>query len=210
MKSLAAATSRLAQGGEVALCHVPEGYDAFVVADFARAFARAGEERAAALVFIARDSVRAQNFMDALAFAAPEVEALFLPSWDCQPYDRVSPNASVSAQRMTTLARLARSRGALERPRVLVMTANCLTQRVPPRKFVAAAAFAAAPGNTVRMDELAAWLESNGYSRASTVRDVGDYATRGGILDLYPPGAPAPIRLDFFGDTLEIDPRVRP
>ncbi len=203
MKSLAAATSRLAQGGEVALCHVPEGYDAFVVADFARAFARAGEERAAALVFIARDSVRAQNFMDALAFAAPEVEALFLPSWDCQPYDRVSPNASVSAQRMTTLARLARSRGALERPRVLVMTANCLTQRVPPRKFVAAAAFAAAPGNTVRMDELAAWLESNGYSRASTVRDVGDYATRGGILDLYPPGAPAPIRLDFFGDTLE-------
>ncbi|HEY1943172.1 MAG TPA: transcription-repair coupling factor [Roseiarcus sp.] len=203
MKSLAAATSRLAQGGEVALCHVPEGYDAFVVADLARAFARAGEERAAALVFIARDSVRAQNFIDALAFAAPEVEALFLPSWDCQPYDRVSPNASVSAQRMTTLARLARSRGALERPRVLVMTANCLTQRVPPRKFVAAAAFSAAPGNTVRMDELAAWLESNGYSRASTVRDVGDYATRGGILDLYPPGAPAPVRLDFFGDTLE-------
>ena len=51
-----------------------------------------------------------------LKFAAPEIEALFLPSWDCQPYDRVSPNASVSAQRMTTLARLARSRGALERP----------------------------------------------------------------------------------------------
>ncbi len=203
MKSLAAATSRLAQGGEVTLCHVPEGYDGFVVAELARQFARAGEERATALVFIARDSGRAQNFIDALAFAAPEIEALFLPSWDCQPYDRVSPNASVSAQRMTTLARLARSRGALERPRVLVMTANCLTQRVPPRKFVAAAAFSAAPGNTARMDELAAWLESNGYGRASTVRDVGDYATRGGILDLFPPGAPAPIRLDFFGDTLE-------
>ena len=53
------------------------------------------------------------------------------------------------------------------------------------------------------MDELALWLETNGYARASTVREVGDYATRGGILDLYPPGAPAPIRLDFFGDTLE-------
>ena len=53
------------------------------------------------------------------------------------------------------------------------------------------------------MDDLALWLETNGYDRASTVRDVGDYATRGGILDLYPPGAPAPIRLDFFGDTLE-------
>ena len=53
------------------------------------------------------------------------------------------------------------------------------------------------------MEDLALWLEANGYSRASTVRDVGDYASRGGILDLYPPGAAAPVRLDFFGDTLE-------
>ena len=53
------------------------------------------------------------------------------------------------------------------------------------------------------MEDLARWLEANGYARASTVRDVGDYATRGGILDLYPPGSAAPIRLDFFGDTLE-------
>jgi transcription-repair coupling factor (superfamily II helicase) len=203
VKSLAAATGRLAQGAEVTLSHAPEGFDAFVVADLARQFARAGEERAAALVFIARDSVRAQSFIDALAFAAPEIEALYLPGWDCQPYDRVSPNAAVSAQRMTTLARLALTRGALERPRVLVATVNAAAQRVPPLKFVAAAAFSAAPGNIVRMEELAAWLESNGYGRASSVRDVGDYATRGGILDLYPPGAPAPIRLDFFGDTLE-------
>ena len=53
------------------------------------------------------------------------------------------------------------------------------------------------------MEDLARWLEANGYARASIVRDVGDYASRGGILDLYPPGATAPIRLDFFGDTLE-------
>ena len=104
---------------------------------------------------------------------------------------------------MTVLARLARTRGAVERPRILVGSVSALTQRVPPLKYVASAAFSAAPGNSVRMDELALWLESNGYARASTVRDVGDYATRGGILDLYPPGAAAPIRLDFFGDTLE-------
>src|SRR5208282_6040561 len=83
------------------------------------------------------------------------------------------------------------------------VTVNGLAQRVPPRKFIAGAAFSAAPGNSVRMEDLALWLETNGFGRASSVRDVGDYATRGGILDLYPPGAPAPIRLDFFGDTLE-------
>ncbi|HLW92219.1 MAG TPA: transcription-repair coupling factor [Roseiarcus sp.] len=185
------------------LALAPEGYDAFLVAELALAFAEAGENRSAALAFVARDSQRAQSFIDALAFAAPEVEALYLPAWDCQPYDRVSPNAAVSAQRMTAFARLARTRGALARPRVLVTTINALIQRAPPRSFIAAASFSAAPGNSVDMAALALWLEANGFSRASAVRDVGDYAMRGGILDLYAPGAPAPVRLDFFGDTLE-------
>ncbi len=198
------AAGRLEAGGAVTLSRAPEGYDAFVVAELARAFAAAGEQRGAALVFVARDAARAQAFIDALAFAAPEIEALYLPSWDCQPYDRVSPNPAVSAERMTALARLARSRGSRERPRVLVLYVNALTQRVPPLAYLASAAFSAAPGNSVRMDDLARWLEANGYARASTVRDVGDYASRGGILDLYPPGAPNPIRLDFFGDTLEL------
>ena len=160
------------------------------MAELARALAAAGEKRAAALVFVARDGMRAQAFSDALAFAAPEIEALHLPSWDCQPYDRVSPNAAVAAERMTALARLARTRGAIERPRVLIVSVNALTQRVPPLKYIASAAFSAAPGNSVRMEDLALWLETNGYARASTVRDVGDYATRGGILDLYPPAPP--------------------
>ena len=203
MSPIAPAIRRLEEGGPVTLARAPEGYDSFVVAELTRALAKAGENRAVTLVFAARDGLRAQAFIDALAFAAPEIEVLHFPSWDCQPYDRVSPNAAISAERMTALARLARSKGAIERPRILVASVNALTQRVPPLEFIASAAFSAAPGNSVRMEDLARWLEANGYARASTVRDVGDYATRGGILDLYPPGAAAPIRLDFFGDTLE-------
>src|SRR5271169_2913560 len=200
---IAPAIGRLEEGGAVTLARAPEGYDAFVVAELTRALAKAGENRAVTLVFVARDGLRAQAFIDALAFAAPEIEALHFPSWDCQPYDRVSPNAAIAAERMTALARLARTKGAVERPRILVASVNALAQRVPPLEFVASAAFSAAPGNSVRMEDLTRWLEANGYARASTVRDVGDYASRGGILDLYPPGAAAPIRLDFFGDTLE-------
>ena len=122
---LSSAARRLGEGGAVTLCRAPEGYDAFVVAELARLLAEAGESRAAALVFVARDGMRAQAFIDALAFAAPEIEALYLPSWDCQPYDRVSPNAAVAAERMTVLARLARTRGAIERPRVLVVPGQC-------------------------------------------------------------------------------------
>ncbi|HEY1453510.1 MAG TPA: CarD family transcriptional regulator, partial [Roseiarcus sp.] len=200
---VAAAIRRLAEGGAVTLARAPEGYDAFVVAELTRALAKSGAERAVTLVFLARDGLRAQGFIDALAFATPEIEALHFPSWDCQPYDRVSPNAAIAAERMTVLARLARTRGAVERPRILVAAVNAMTQRAPPLAFVASAAFSAAPGNSVRTEDLIHWLEANGYARASTVRDVGDYAARGGILDLYPPGAAAPIRLDFFGDTLE-------
>ena len=203
MKHLTPAIARLNQGGTITLSAAPEGFDAFVVADLALALAKAGEGRAVALSFVARDGQRAQSFADTLAFAAPQIEALYLPAWDCQPYDRVSPNAAIAAQRMTALARLARTRGAIERPRILVTTINALVQRVPSLAFVKGAAFSAAPGNSVKMEDLALWLETNGFSRASSVRDVGDYALRGGILDLYAPGAPAPIRLDFFGDALE-------
>ena len=194
---------RLSQGGAVTLSRAPEGYDAFVIADLARALAKEAEKRAVALVFVARDSVRAHNFVDAFAFAAPDVEALTLPSWDCLPYDRVSPNAAVSAQRMIALARLASTRGAREKPRILVASVNAISQRLPPKSFIASAALSAAPGNALDMEDLVRWLESNGFSRSSVVTDVGDYAQRGGILDLFPPGAPAPIRLDFFGDTLK-------
>ena len=110
---------------------------------------------------------------------------------------------------MTVLARLARSRGALERPRVLVVTVNALTQRAPPLKFVADAAFSAAPGNNVRLEELARWLADSGYMRVSSVHDVGDFAARGGILDLYPPGARGADPARFLRRHAGIDPRLR-
>jgi transcription-repair coupling factor (superfamily II helicase) len=197
------AVAALAQKRAVRLARVPDGFDAFVAADLARALTETADGKAAALVVVSRDGQRSRAFQDAFAFAAPEIELLDLPSWDCQPYDRVSPNAAVAARRMTALARLATSSSSREKPRVLCTTVNALVQRVPPRERIAADTFSAAPGNSVDTKALAAWLESNGFARAGTVRDTGDYAVRGGILDLFAPGMPAPVRLDFFGDTLE-------
>ena len=111
MSLIAPAIRRLEEGGAVTLARAPEGYDAFVVAELTRALAKDGEQRAVTLAFVARDGLRAQAFIDALSFAAPEIEALYFPSWDCQPYDRVSPNAAISAERMTVLARLAQEPG---------------------------------------------------------------------------------------------------
>ncbi len=203
MNEFRRAIDAIAAGKSITLARAPDGFDALATADIARALARAAQDRAVALVHVARDGQRSRAFMDALGFFAPDIEALELPAWDCQPYDRVSPGAAISARRMTALSRLARTRSSMERPRVLCVTVNGLIQRAPPRAWVETESFSAAPGNAVNMNDLASWLETNGFLRASTVREQGEYAVRGGILDLYPPGAPEPMRLDFFGDTLE-------
>ena len=148
--------------GTLTLAQVPDGFDAFVAADLVRALAR-GRERSAVLVHVAREGQRAQAFRDALAFAAPEIEVLDFPAWDCQPYDRVSPQASIEARRMTVLSRLARSKSSRERPRIVSTTVSAITQRMPPRATVAAESFSAAPGNSVATDDLVAWLETNGF-----------------------------------------------
>ena len=197
------AVSALQAGKPFRFARVPDGFDAFVAADLARGLGDKAEGKAVALVVVSRDGQRSRTFQDGLAFAAPEIEVLDFPSWDCQPYDRVSPNAGISARRSTALARLAGASSSRERPRILCTTVNAMVQRVMPRDTVAADTFAAAPGNSVNTDDLVRWLETNGFLRASTVSDTGDYAVRGGIVDLFPPGFPSPIRLDFFGDTLE-------
>jgi transcription-repair coupling factor (superfamily II helicase) len=195
--------AELVKGGSLTLSSVADGFDAFCAGDLTRALAKDAESRAVVLVHVARDGQRARAFGEALAFAAPDIELLDFPAWDSQPYDRVSPNAAISARRIVVLSRLARSRSALERPRILSTTVNALVQRVAPLSKIAGDTFSAAPGNVVDRDELVQWLEANGFARASSVCDTGEYAVRGGILDLFPPGMPRPLRLDFFGDALE-------
>lgn len=197
------AETALSKNESVTLASVPDGFDALVLADLARALARAGEGRAVSLVMVARDGRRQAELEAGLSFAAPDIEVLSFPNWDCQPYDRASPNAGIIARRMNVLARLTVARAGEAKPRILIATANGIAQRVPPRARVAADSLAIAPGNVVDTQTLAAWLENNGFTRASTVRETGDYAVRGGIVDLYAPGLPLPVRLDFFGDTVE-------
>ncbi len=109
---------------------------------------------------------------------------------------------AVVAARMMTLARLARVKGR-DHPSVLLTTVNAILQRVPERELIAKQSLSAAPGNILPMAGIIQWLELNGFNRAATVREAGDYAVRGGIVDLFAPGMDEPVRLDFFGDTLE-------
>jgi transcription-repair coupling factor (superfamily II helicase) len=193
---------QLVPGRALTLAGVADGAEGLVVADLARAAAAKPGAGATSLVVICRDGPRMAQLARALAFFAPDVAVHEFPAWDCQPYDRVSPHAAVVAQRMTTLSRLARLKGNAG-PSVVLTTVNAALQRVPAKDLIATQAFSAVAGTMLAMDGVIKWLELNGFTRASTVREPGEYAVRGGIVDLYPPGLADPVRLDFFGDTLE-------
>jgi transcription-repair coupling factor (superfamily II helicase) len=133
---------------------------------------------------------------------APDIPVLTLPGWDCLPYDRVSPGADVSARRLCGPV------GACEfpdnpHPAIVLVTVNAMLQRVPKAIVVSDLGFSARAGNRLKMEALSGRLAKNGFERVDTVREVGEYAVRGGILDVFVPGAEEPVRLDFFGDTLE-------
>ena len=171
----------------------PEGWDAFLLA-------RRRAEAAGAVLHVTRDDARMARLAEALAFVMPEAEILRFPAWDCLPYDRVSPNPVLVAERVATLTRLLEKS---TKSRVVLTTVNALVQRIPPREAFEGASMALATGGTVQPEKLAAFLESHGYGRAGTVMEPGEYAMRGGIIDLFPAGEPDPVRLDLFGDFIE-------
>ena len=192
----------LAPGRAVTFANVAEGAEGLVISDLARAVAAKPKPPAVSLAVVCRDGGRMQQLARALEFFAPDIAVMQFPAWDCQPYDRVSPHGGILAQRLTTLARLSRLQGS-DKPLIVLTTVNAMVQRLPAREIVAAQALSVAPGHVVPMDSIVAWLEHNGYTRSSTVREPGEYAVRGGILDLFPAGLDQPVRFDFFGDSLE-------
>jgi transcription-repair coupling factor (superfamily II helicase) len=194
--------ARLKPGRPLTLAGIADGAEGLVIADLARTVAAGASPPAISAAVICRDGPRLAMLSRGLGFFAPDIEILEFPAWDCLPYDRVSPHAAIVAQRMTALARLAGVKGR-ERPAVLLTTVNAILQRVPARNIVGKQSLSAAPGNVLPMSGITHWLELNGFNRASTVREPGDYAVRGGIIDLFAPGMGEPVRLDFFGDSLE-------
>ncbi|MGA2815667.1 MAG: hypothetical protein ABSE67_05125, partial [Xanthobacteraceae bacterium] len=99
---------RLAPGRPLLLSGIADGAEGLVLADLARSIAAGARAPAISLAVICRDGSRMAMLARSLGFFAPDIEVLEFPAWDCLPYDRVSPHGGVVAQRMMTLARLAR------------------------------------------------------------------------------------------------------
>lgn len=171
----------------------PEGVDATIVGDLV-------DRAEGPVLVVLRDDVRMAGMHVALGVTVPTLPVLTFPAWDCLPYDRVSPNGEIAAERMARLAMLA---AGWTRPSVILTTINAATQFVPPRKTVLASVFSADVGERIDVEGLRAYLVRMGYAQAPSARETGEFAVRGGIIDIFPPGARHPVRLDLFGDVLD-------
>ncbi|MDF1715749.1 MAG: transcription-repair coupling factor [Antarcticimicrobium sp.] len=183
----------MTEASHITVGGAPEGFDAQLIL---KEIVKTG----APVCHVARDDKRMEAMRAALAFFAPDMPVITFPGWDCLPYDRVSPNANISAARMATLAALVHQ---MPQQFVLLTTLNAAGQRVPAREVLREAAFTARVGHRVDEAALRAFLVRMGFSQSPTVTEPGDYAVRGGIIDIYPPGNAGPVRLDLFGDVLD-------
>ncbi|MDB5719199.1 MAG: transcription-repair coupling factor [Sphingomonas bacterium] len=175
------------------LSGVAAGFLPWLLADLARA----AKGRA---VFVAPDEAAMRGIADAANYFAPELEILQFPAWDCLPYDRASPSLRATSERLATLNALQRK---TTRPQLLVTTVNAVTQRTLTPFRIRQLIATLAPGERIDRDRLALLLQANGYVRTDTVADSGEFAVRGGLVDLFPAGETLALRLDFFGDEIE-------
>ncbi|WP_106639249.1 transcription-repair coupling factor [Allosphingosinicella vermicomposti] len=190
----------LSAKASITLAGAPSGFMPWLAADLARA----AKGRA---VFIAPDEAAMRAIVDAAHYFAPELETLSFPAWDCLPYDRSSPYLRASSERLAALHALQRKS---DKPQLLVTTVNAATQRTLTPFRIRQLVARLAPGERIDRDRLAVLLNANGYVRVESVQDAGEYAVRGGLVDLFPSGEEEALRLDFFGDEIETVRRFDP
>ena len=138
-------------------------------------------------------------------FIDPDFSIIEFPEWDCMAYDKISPERAIIAKRIACLYYLAtlQTTSTQSQKTLVVTTVKAIMQKLPPQDIIKKQSCLLQKNQHISMDELIYLLIDNGYQRVDIVREEGYFAVRGGIIDVMPTGAPNPIRIDFFGDSIE-------
>ena len=151
------------------------------------------------VVAITHDSHSAQQLeSDLRALADPGLAVLHFPDWEVLPYDLFAPLPDIVSQRVGTLAQLPATRSG-----VLVVPVATLMQRLPPTRYIGGQSLRMKRGDRLNLEFETRRLEQSGYRRVTQVQEPGDYAVRGGLLDLYPAGAELPYRIELLDDEID-------
>ncbi|MFN7779452.1 MAG: transcription-repair coupling factor [Betaproteobacteria bacterium] len=200
MPSLQAALPSLAAGTRFALPRPPGSGDALLLAQWAL---RARDERRL-VTAICADALDAQRLLEELPWFAPELAVRALPDWETLPYDILSPHQDLVSERLETLFRLltraTQPQAAID---VLLVPATTALYRLAPPAYVAGHTFFFRQGERLAAAALRERLVLAGYQNVTQVVAPGEFAVRGGLIDLFPMGATLPVRLDLLDDAIE-------
>ncbi len=150
---------------------------------------------------IARDNHGANQLeadLQTLLGGDPSLPVVAFPDWETLPYDRFSPHPDIISQRLAALHRLP----ALKRGLVIVPV-QTLLQQLAPRSYVIGGSFDLKVGQRLDLEAEKRRLESAGYRNVPQVMDPGDFAVRGGLLDVYPMGADEPLRVELLDEDID-------
>ena len=167
--------------------------------------ARLGEREKAqhrTVAIVTADATDAQRLIDEMAFFAPGLRCALFPDWETLPYDTFSPHQDLISERLATLWRISQKDKDTGADVVLVPATTAL-YRVAPPSFLAAYTFHFKVKQKLDEAKFRAQLTLAGYSHVSQVVSPGEYAVRGGLIDLFPMGSPVPYRVDLFDDEID-------
>ncbi len=167
--------------------------------------ARVAEREKAArrtTAIVTADATDAQRLIDEMAFFAPELRCALFPDWETLPYDTFSPHQDLISERLATLWRISQKDRDTGADVVLVPATTALYRLAPP-SFLAAYTFHFKVRQKLDEAKFRAQLTLAGYSHVSQVVSPGEYAVRGGLIDLFPMGSPVPYRVDLFDDEID-------
>ena len=163
--------------------------------------ARLAEREAAAgqlTAIVTADAADARRLQDELAFFAPQLRITLFPDWETLPYDSFSPHQDLISERLATLWAIRQ-----RQTDVVLVPATTALYRLAPPSFLAAYTFDFKQGQKLDEAALKSQLTLAGYQHVTQVVSPGEYAVRGGLIDLFPMGSPQPFRVDLFDDEID-------
>ena len=167
-------------------------------AGLALAVTEAARQHDGLLVVACHDGQSANRLHRELGFFAEDLRVDLFPDWETLPYDRFSPHPDIISARVASLHRLP---GADKG--ILVVPVSTLMQRLAPRSHVAGSGLDLERGQVLAIEQEQQRLQSVGYQHVSQVSEPGDFAVRGGLIDIYPMGAPLPFRVELLDEEID-------
>ncbi len=184
----------LTVGKRFALPRPPGSGDALWLARLAQRECAQGRR----VAMVTADALDAQRLLDEMPFFAPELRCVLFPDWETLPYDSFSPHQDLISERLATLWRI--SSGEAD---VVLIPATTALYRLAPPSFLAGYTFEFKVGQRLDEAQLKSQLTLAGYQHVTQVVSPGEYAVRGGLIDLFPMGSPIPLRVDLFDDEID-------